>query len=387
LDVDDVLPEGEEDIGSTSLRRLLTEYDRSSPPVQPPIPFDLPKLPSMTTLDPRHNDYASKIRQKAESRKLHGHEITLLLEKSHNIDSNRSGQFVQAFQAFEQKEAKSRTAQEIADQRCGYWLFIYVVLQALPMLVIDAPGLRNTDGIEYFLCQPPKGGSPWVEDAVSMQKIWYGVSGSSSVVAMPSDLLDHGVEAIYRRSHCWVSAEKWLEAGQGPPNCDHQPHHTHQDRGDRFEMQQPTLSVQSPTERQCVEAGPTVTITENTSSLKATTWDNGHNALPRTRTRAHSASHRRSIAFGLEQLPIPPGYDMSPHPTPKQSPSQSPILAPEYNQSEFVLSPNSARRSPGSVEALGVQGKSFDDILQSVEKERGKKDKLRSRRSFIGLGI
>jgi hypothetical protein len=39
------------------------------------------------------------------------------------------------------------------------------------------------------------------------------------------------------------------------------------------------------------------------------------------------------------------------------------------------------------VEALGVQGKSFDDILQSVEKERGKKDKLRSRRSFIGLGI
>ena len=89
-----------------------------------------------------------------------------------------------------------------------------VVLQALPMLALDAPGLKWTQGVEYFLCEPPRGGVPWANGNAQVAgagsgRTWFSISESGGVVNLPSDIVEHGVEGIYRRSHCWVMAEHW----------------------------------------------------------------------------------------------------------------------------------------------------------------------------------
>lgn len=398
MDAENVLPQGENDIVASALRTIETEYDHSCPPVQPPIPFDTPKVPTMATLDPRHNGYSDQVRLQTETRKLQMHEAILILTKSHNLDSNVNTPFLRAFRALEEKEAKGKTAQELVDQRYGYWLFVYVVLQALPMLVIDAPGLRHTDGVEYFLCQPPKGGAPWTEDS---RRAWYGVADSSRIVALPSDIIKYGVEAIYRRSHCWVAAEKWLEAGHCPPAVgqDQQDSNLVVDRRE-YDPRRVYLQTELGRNREGLvgkQGRPLSVVAESISGSQA--YQAANLSPPQfssSRQRAASASHnRRSIAFGLEQLPVPPGYNMSPtspHLSPNLSPRHSPPLSagPSSSSSSYglgilsrndTLAPRSA--SVGNAQTA-TQGKNFDQILNSLEKEKAKSDKNR-RRSFMGL--
>jgi hypothetical protein len=407
MDVQEASPEGdsESELMISALRTIESEYDHSSPPVQPPVPFDIPKMPTMVTIDPRINEHTPKVRQQAESRKLPNHESLLILTKSHNLDCDLPSPFLKAFRAFEEKEAKGKSAQDLTDQRCGYWLFVYVVLQALPMVVIDAPGLQHTDGVEYFLCQPPKGGAPWTEDAAVVRRAWYGVAGGSGVVALPSDVVDHGVEAIYRRSHCWIAAQKWLEAGHCPPNIDYD----QQDLGVEFNnvegdskrsyMQRDTLGVVSERNRDGLmdrQFRPLSIVAENTAGSPATESAtlSPPTQYPSSRPRARSASnHRRSIAFGLEQLPVPPGYNMSPHTSPHLSPNISPRASPPISNDQAgpgyglgIVASNdtlSSHRNAGGTESAS-QVKSFDQILTSLEQEKGKKDKYR-RKSFINL--
>jgi hypothetical protein len=410
MDVREALPESESESESeqaaSALRTVESEYDHSSPPVQPPVPFDIPKVPTVATLDPRYNEYTPKARQQAETRKLHTHESILILTKSHNLDSDIPTPFLKAFRALEEKEAKGKTAQDLADQRYGYWLFVYVVLQALPMLVIDAPGLQHTDGVEYFLCQPPKGGAPWTEDANVLRRAWYGVAGSSGVVELPSDVVDHGVEAIYRRSHCWVAAEKWLEAGYCPPSIDHGQQdldlngNSRDGNPRRANVQRDTTgaAVRRYQDRSVDRQGrPLSTVAESIagSPVNKRGTLSPSTQYPSTRPRAHSASnHRRSIAFRLEQLPVPPGYSMSPHASPHLSPNISPRASPPIGTDQGVsgyglgivasndtLSPLSG--GAGGTESA-AQVKSFDQILNSLEQEKGKKDKNR-RKSYINL--
>jgi len=82
-----------------------------------------------------------------------------------------------------------------------------VVLQSLPLLVVDAPGVRFSEGVEYFLCSPPRGGLPWMEQYE--KKAWFGVAGGAGMVELPKDIVEYGVVATYQRSHCWVMAEQW----------------------------------------------------------------------------------------------------------------------------------------------------------------------------------
>lgn len=407
MDVQEALPEGdaESELTVSALRTVESEYDHSSPPVQPPVPFDVPKMPTMATIDPRINEYTPKARQQAETRKLHSNESILILTKSHNTDSDIPSPFLKAFRAFEEKEAKGKSAQDLADQRCGYWLFIYVVLQALPMVVIDAPGLQHTDGVEYFLCQPPKGGAPWTEDANVLRKAWYGIAGSSGVVALPSDVVDHGVEAIYRRSHCWIAADKWLEAGHCPLSIDQGQQDLDSDfnsrdgNPQRSHMQRDAQEVSGGYNAALMDrqGRPLSIVAESMTGASA----NERSTLspptqyPNNRPRACSASnHRRSIAFGLEQLPVPPGYNMSactsPHLSQNMSPRASPPIGNDQGASGYglgivtsndTISPQSA--GVGGTESA-TQGKSFDQILNSLEQEKGKKDKNR-RKSFINL--
>ncbi|KAI9808141.1 MAG: hypothetical protein M1825_004598 [Sarcosagium campestre] len=193
-----------------ALRRIMSEYDRSSPPVQPPIPFDTPKLPSLPNTDSKLG-FAD---HKQAARRLRDDEIDVILSASYNRDSAKRTLFLERFRSFERKSAHGKTVMELCDQRNGYWIFLYAVLQSLPMVVIDAPDLRWHQGVEYFLCQPPKGGVPWSHQDSARRKSWYGIAGGSGVVSLPSDVVDYGVEGIYRRSHCWKKAEQWSDEAE-----------------------------------------------------------------------------------------------------------------------------------------------------------------------------
>lgn len=201
----------------SALRAMLTEFDISSPPVLPPIPFDVPKLPSMTSIREDYDELPPKQQAKFD-KSIAPHELLLIMLKSRNIDTDQlKVPFLSAFKEFEHKEAKGSSPQDLVDQRIGFWLFLYVVIQSLPMLVVDAPGLRFTEGVEYFLCEPPQGKLPWMEDAGEVRKIWYEVSGGNNIVELSADVVLFSVEATYHRSHCWLAAKQW-ETLRDPPN-------------------------------------------------------------------------------------------------------------------------------------------------------------------------
>ena len=203
-------PDDPQEPAPRALRRILDEYDRSTPPVQPPAPFDTPRLPTLfdtrrgfDTLDPK--------KQKKECiKKLRDDEINNALMQSYNRDSMKATPFLEAFMAYERRTAHGRSIEEIADLRYGQWIFMYAVIQALPLVVVDAPGVRRTKGVEYFLCEMPKGSPPWVQESASQKQSVYRIAGGSAMVTLPADVVEHGVDGIYRRSHCTYFSELFL---------------------------------------------------------------------------------------------------------------------------------------------------------------------------------
>ncbi|ORY13864.1 hypothetical protein BCR34DRAFT_561477 [Clohesyomyces aquaticus] len=200
-----------ESVVCRALRRVMSEYDRSTPPVQPPIPFDLPLYPTLGGLKMDYPSGDYKKDAKARSKKIKGDDMVALIRPSHNADSEKQLHFLEAFRQFELKHGNGKTVEELIELRTGQWLFLYAVLQSLPMLVVDAPGVRFTDGVEYFLCEPPKSGVPWTREDTNQARTWFGVAGGSQVVNLPAHIVEHGVEGIYRRSHCWKMADLWSQ--------------------------------------------------------------------------------------------------------------------------------------------------------------------------------
>ncbi len=252
-----------------ALRRVLDEYDRSTPPVQPPVPFDLPRLPSLCDTRRGFDALDPKKQKKESTKKLEDDEINKALMQSYNRDSVKSTPFLEAFMAFERRAARGKCMDEIADLRDGQWLFMYAVLESLPLLVVDAPGVQWTKGVEYFLCEVPKGSAPWVQENPSLKQSWYGVAGGSGMVSLPADIVEHGVEGIYRRSHCWQVAEKWTGFNSIATN-------------------QPQLASPTPN-------GLLSPVLPSSPDLRAGSPFPG---MPR---------RRASSVGGLEHLPLPPG--------------------------------------------------------------------------------
>ncbi|KAL2145949.1 hypothetical protein VTI28DRAFT_5823 [Corynascus sepedonium] len=202
------------EISISALRKILSEFDKSSPPVLPPIPFDVPKLPSMTAIYENYHELPAK-KQAKYNKALQPHELQLMLIKSRNIDTETlTMPFLLAYKDFELREAKGVNPSDLPDQRIGNWLFLYVVLQSLPMLVVDAPGLHYTEGVEYFLCEAPQGNAPWTDDAGQTRKMWFQ-TGNSNVVELSADVVMFSVEGTYMRSHCWLAAKEWDAAFSG----------------------------------------------------------------------------------------------------------------------------------------------------------------------------
>lgn len=321
-------PEATTDIHESiarALRTILSEYDRSTPPVLPPIPFDIPQIPSLSAI--RRKPMDPKKEAKERTKKLKDSDINEILMASYTRDSLKQTPFVEHFMQFERRSAHGKSIDEIADNRCGQWLFLYAVIQSLPMLVVDVPDVRYTEGVEYFLCVAPRGGAPWIQNDPKAGRSWFGVAGGTGVVSLPSDVVTSSVEGIYRRSHCWQVAEQWVERNQllEPP----MPDDNEYDNESSFSYPPPApqSSVGSASDNQ--PGTPLV-------------GPGGAPPLPvqvqRTGTPMHS--HRLSINPTLEALPLPAGV--------------SPVEPPAKN---FV------RQNPNM---------SFDDILKEMP-QRGKK--------------
>ncbi|KAG0650714.1 hypothetical protein D0Z07_2323 [Hyphodiscus hymeniophilus] len=349
---------------ATALRRLLGEFDRSSPPVAPPIPYDVPLVPSMATTYPSYPAMGPKEQNLLANKKLKDHENQLMMLKSHNqvkIDDDNAPRkkFIEMFEAFEAKEARGKTCTQLIDMRYGHWIFLYAVLQSLPMLVVDVPGLRYTEGVEYFLCEPSMGNPPWMEDA-AVKREWYGVANSGQAVILPSDVVNYGVESIYRRSYCWVKANQWLSESSTNPIYEA----TEIDRSTALSPLQPPPGFFGG------ELGPRPVSRGRDDARASVSSERG--LTPESRDRSRQ-SQRNSIGIGLERLPIQfPHGSASPLLSATGSRGQSPAGVNLYD--------NSGRRvsaSGPSTRAHGAEEKrapTFDDILGNLAPEPSKDD-------------
>ena len=265
-----------------SLRRILDEYDHSNTPVQPPVPFDIPRIPSLSSTRRGFDTLDAKKQKRESTKKLRDDEINNALMQSYNRDSVKATPFLEDFIAYERRAFHGKSIEEISDMRCGQWVFIYAVLQSLPLLVVDAPGVKWTKGVEYLLCEVPRGSAPWIQERQSLKQSWYGIAGSSGLVSLPADVVEHGVDGIYHRSHCWTVAGKWAgysEVADTPAQYSLPSH--------------PVLPPIMP-------------------------------SAPGSRTLSQSPDRNASVALGLEQLPLPSGVQPSgARPASNHDPSKS----------------------------------------------------------------
>lgn len=406
------------------LRRVFDEYDRSSPPVQPPVPFDTPLLPNLAATRLSFTGDARKD-AKVRAKKLKDDEIPRLLDEASNPDTlntrAKTSPFLQSMRARERKMAKGCNIIQLADQRAGTWIFLYAVLQALPMLVVDAPGVRFAQGVEYFLCEPPRSGVPWANaEAGRASRNWYGINGGAGVVSLPSDLVEHGVEGVYRRSHCWLRAKEWshnlgpeqqqqqqqeAQASGGAPETPayYPPPRSSSRPGSRnpsvahsvrtsWEAQAPPSSLQglpqtySPALNGTSNGGYSPLMPPPSFAPPAMVLappGSPSRSRPSTPGRSTSYDRRTSVlALGLEALPLPQG--VAPHGVMTSGHSAQSSLGggitiprsrPVTRDGGGLMTPAIARPiTPGTSSGVsaGAGGKSFDDILSDMQADKGK---------------
>ncbi|KAJ8117886.1 hypothetical protein ONZ43_g4103 [Nemania bipapillata] len=355
----------------SAMRKILNEFDQSSPPVLPPIPFDLPKLPDMASVQENFHDLSHKEQSKLV-KGLQEYQIILILNKAYDFDTvSLRIPLLEQFKEFELKEAKGKTVAEMADHRLGYWLFLYVVIQSLPMLVVDAPGLKYTEGVEYFLCQPPKGSPPWMEDAPAVRKRWYEVAGGGGLVELSEDAVQFGIEGIYHRSHCWLAAKRWelgdYAAPPLPPN----------------ESLAPLEAPQSVFEDMDPGAAPSPSLLPRSESPLS--GPPGLALRNRGPSPAARHAHRSSIALGLEPVALPlngpsvTGSRMSSvwgAPT-GQRPTSTVMHRSRSsgNLHNIIASQGRGTDSRSSSRQEAASGSTFDDILKDMGETKPKKKK------------
>jgi len=272
-----------------AIRRVESEYDRATPPVMPPIPFDTPLIPQFSHSFNRTHVVVSD-QTALQIKRLSSSEVNEVLLGSYNRESINASPFIQDFFNYERRLGDGKTLEQIVDARCGQWLFMYAVLQALPMTVVDARDLKYTEGVEYFLCVAPRGGRPWMKEDHSASRAWYNVASGGGIVSLPADQIDHSVEGVYRRSHCWNVATEW--AGSLPEAALALPKRT-----DTVNLQPPSaFSTNSPylSPQQSPHASPQLSPLYRPLSEASS---NDHHSIGKVRS---------SVNLGLEALNAPP---------------------------------------------------------------------------------
>ncbi|CAF9906781.1 MAG: hypothetical protein GOMPHAMPRED_004924 [Gomphillus americanus] len=267
------------------LRHLMSEFDRSSPPVKPPVPYDLCLVPDLKLVVRDYGSLSEKKQAKERTRKLKSDEINLALIQSYDRDSMRATSFLESFMAYERSLYQGKSMEEIVDHRIGQWIFLYVILQSLPLLVVDAPGVRWTEGVEYFLCEVPKGTPPWLREDQVERRAYRGATGQGLAHTKP-DAFSNSVEGIYSRSHCWERARLWGHGTAKVPIHGGLPDNP--TRGRQYESKR--------------------TMSHGTNELNDFIKDlpPPPAAFPGQRISSFNSSPRDSWVTGLEGLPLPP---------------------------------------------------------------------------------
>ncbi|KAL9081551.1 MAG: hypothetical protein Q9159_007270 [Coniocarpon cinnabarinum] len=409
------------------LRRVFDEYDRAHVPIQPPIPFDVPLVPTLATVSGKLS-FRFTGDQKADARlkqkKMSQEEASRVLDSASNPDTLarcKQSPFLTQFRNFEHKNAKNSTLAQIADFRCGMWIFLYAVMQALPLLAVDAPNVRFSHGVEYFLCEPPRSGVPWANpDALKahgrVSRTWFGVAGGG-VVSLPSDLVEHGVEGVYRRSHCWMKARDWsakLGIQQGEVITGQISEEPQSVAGSAGGSSADTRTLRAPasqaTLRNSAEHARSLSqpfkgvppmppmpfgnaaASRSMQNLSAPTAPgalapppltipNGFTPAPpgsqmrsasgTTTPRSSSADRRKSaLHFGLEALPLPQGVSPTGMGPPSALSSQP---GSAMHSSQNSVSGAIASRSRPVTREGQSSGKTFDDIIKDMEAEKPQK--------------
>lgn len=198
------------DTARVALRKIMQEFDTSGVPVQPTMPFDLPRIPSRAVAGtkPKKRFFFQR-----SDPKISSSEAEALLSSSYNLDArdrHASNPLVKRFLDHEKEHATGKSVLDFAEARCGRWIFIYCVLQSLPLTVVDAMGLKYSEGVEYFLCENHRDGYPWEKGlskrATRMTGLWDAMASTTNLFdSNPDDDID----ITYRRSHCWEVSEDW----------------------------------------------------------------------------------------------------------------------------------------------------------------------------------
>ena len=308
-------PEEGDEPGPRALRRIMSEYDRSVAPIQPPIPFDIPLLPTLGSTRRNFQSLEPRKQKKENMKRLHKDEINKALLQACNRNSLKSTDFLISFYNYERQTARGKSIEEIADLRIGQWIFMYAVLQALPLVVIDAPNVQFTQGVEYFLCEVPLGGAPWVQEPLQQKLAWYGVAGSSGLVSLPAHLVEYGVEGIYQRSHCWTAAEQWARTEQeGAEYEDFSAANGHNGHNTSDHVS-PYDNDYYPSDQLSFERGhartPSVPMSLRSPSPASGPGSRTHSPNKAVR-RPSSALNLMSLGLGLEQLPLPQSVTVGP---------------------------------------------------------------------------
>ena len=287
------------DVAIRALRILLGEYDRSSPPVLPAIPYDIPLLPTIATVQPGYSRWKEEDQARESSLALREYEATLILQKSYNQGILRT-QFSDMFTKLEMRESKNKSAQNLADQRVGYWIFLYAAIQTLPMIVMDAPGVRSSSGVEYPLCAPVFGNMPWNEK--ENNRIMFAIDNSNTMVELPADVVKNGVEGTYRRSHCWNLPELLRSDHDGETST------LYSEDGEPLSplCQPPRGLFGSPLTKTPSLGTPAAAPVFNIPRAANTMTDlDGGARRPSRQERELERDKRRSIALGITPLPMP----------------------------------------------------------------------------------
>ena len=385
------------------LRRVFDEYDRAHVPVQPPIPFDVPLLPSLALASGKLSfkfTGNAKDDSRLKQKKLREEDAGRILDNASNPDTfarSKQNPFLAHFRAFEHKNGRNSTIAQMADFRCGMWIFLYAVMQSLPLLSVDAPNVRFSHGVEYFLCEPPRSGVPWANpDAIRahgrVSRTWFGVQGGG-VVSLPSDLVEHGVEGVYRRSHCWTRAREWSEklgitqgevingqisdepdsvAGASDNTLRAPPPPAPRASADHARSaSQPFMAPNMPYGNHLASRSAHNLMPPPAGGGLAPPGPGSRPSTPGSPVaapRSPSQDRRKSVLqFGLEALPLPQG--VAPHGAATLSSQPGSAMHSQQN------SMSSMPRSRPVTRDNANSGMTFDDIIKGMESEKPKKGK------------
>ncbi|KAE8443027.1 hypothetical protein EG329_002421 [Mollisiaceae sp. DMI_Dod_QoI] len=338
-----------------TLRKLLDEYDKSTTWRTPPMPLDVPHLPTIASIIPNFDRLDSKEQHKLSTkRKVKDNEVALIMTRGHNVRDGHEKYktpFMDMYKKFELKEARGKNARELEEQRVGHWIFLYVVLQVLPLLISDAPGLRYTEGVEYFLSAMPPENMPWVEGAKSQMNLYQSADGTIS--RMPAHQVEFGINSIYSRSHCWEAANNWLLKDRTMPDI--------QEQGQLSPLSPPPgFAEPRPSSRGRVRSSSAGGLPRPRSTFSTA---DGLLAPRAPGSRLSSLSQRSSIALGLEQLPRFDGGE------------EFGVTSPALTTSALGGAAAAVNRTPPERDVT------FDDILASMDVgDGGKKEKKKGKK-------